>query len=174
MQPVKTPSRIVVKLGDDFNWRRHQLQADVDAPPDERGVLDPRQVRHLLDALTEYRVFGCGPEKFAEAFRCYAVAAEVAEGILQLEITEETDEVFALPVVDEDGDGAYFDFLDTLRAARVGKLNATHDYAQPCTVEEMQEELDTLDHDRFISAEVLHAFDEINEILEWSPAEWDA
>ena len=37
----------------------------------------------------------------------------------------------------------------------------------------MQEELDALDRDRYIAAENIHCFDEINEMLQWSPAEWD-
>jgi hypothetical protein len=38
----------------------------------------------------------------------------------------------------------------------------------------MQEELETLDHDRYFNGDSLHVFDEINQILEWQPAEWDA
>jgi hypothetical protein len=81
--------------------------------------------------------------------------------------------VFAVPIVGEDGGGPYYDFLEALSAARVRMLNATHHYAQPCTELEMFEELDGLDHDRYFSMESIHAFDEINEILQWSPAEWD-
>ncbi len=175
MQLVNTSSRIVVKLGDDFNWRLHQLNSDLDTPPDQHGVLDPRQVRHLLDDLAEYRKFGIDPSVFTEAFRCYAVVAEVSEGILQLEAVDANadGDLFALPVIDEDGDGRYWDFLDALSAARVRKLNVTHHYVTPCTIEEVQEELETLDHDRYISDDAMHAFDQITEILNWSPAEWD-
>jgi len=38
---------------------------------------------------------------------------------------------------------------------------------------EMQEELAALDRDRYVAAENIHCFEAINEILEWSPAEWD-
>ena len=47
-------------------------------------------------------------------------------------------------------------------------------HRNPSTVEEMQEELETLDHDRYFNGDSLHVFDEINQILEWQPAEWDA
>ena len=176
MQLVNTSSRIVVKLGDDFNWRLHQLNSDLDTPPDQHGVLDPRQVRHLIDTLAEYRKFGIGPSEFADTFRCYAVDAEIAEGILQLVATNADAEgdLFALPVIDEDGDGRYWDFIDAISATHIRKLNATHHYANLCTVEEMQEELETLDHDRYFNGDSLHVFDEINQILEWQPAEWDA
>jgi len=53
----------------------------------------------------------------------------------------------------------------------VGRLlNAGH---HRCTVEEMQDELDALDHDRYFNADTMHAFDQITEILQWSTAEWD-
>jgi hypothetical protein len=37
----------------------------------------------------------------------------------------------------------------------------------------MREELDALDRDRYFSSENIHCFEQINEILQWSPAEWD-
>ena len=40
-------------------------------------------------------------------------------------------------------------------------------------VREREKELDTLDRDRYFALENIHTFDEINEILQWRPAEWD-
>jgi len=37
----------------------------------------------------------------------------------------------------------------------------------------MTEELNLLDADRYFSDDTIHAFNEITERLEWSPAEWD-
>ena len=37
----------------------------------------------------------------------------------------------------------------------------------------MCNEVNALDSDRYFCDEALHAFDEINEILCWKPAEWD-
>ncbi len=166
MQSVKLPEQIVVRLGEDFNWWLAPTPDAPDAPPSAHGVLDPRQVRELVEQLAEYGV----AEWFAKAFHLYAIDAEIAEGMLQLRAGKEGGEAFALPVIDEDGDGPYFDFLDALSAARVRRLDAEH---HRCTVEEMQHELAALDHDRYFDAETVHAFDQINEILEWSPAEWD-
>ena len=55
MQLVNTSSRIVVKLGDDFNWRLHQLNSDLDTPPDQHGVLDPRLLRGADEARALFR-----------------------------------------------------------------------------------------------------------------------
>jgi hypothetical protein len=166
MQSVKQPPHIVVRLGEDFNWWLAPTPDEPDKPASDHGVLDPRQVRELVEQLPNY----LAPESFARAFHLYAVEAEVAEGMLQLQAAKEGDELFALPAIEEDGDGPYWDFLDALSEARIRRLNADH---HRCTVEEMREELDALDRDRYFNAATMHAFDQITEILQWSPATWD-
>lgn len=167
---MNAPERITVRLGEDFHW---WVESADDAGRHPRGILDPRQVAHLMQTLDEYRDYGYRPEQFAAAFQTYRIDAEISEGVLRLAATDETAGVFALPRLGEEDDGPYFDLLDVVSAARIRKLNATHHYARDCTVEEMTEELDLLDADRYFSAETIHVFDELNEILEWSPAEWD-
>ena len=141
---------IIIRLGDDFNWWLDRTADESPLPPADHGLLDPRQVRHLVEALAEYRRHGLDPRQITGAFH-----------------------LFALPAIDADGDGPYFDFLDALSAARIRRLNATGHYLRDCTVDEMQDELDTLDHDRYFNADQIHVFDQINEILAWSPAEWE-
>ncbi len=102
--------------------------------------------------------------------------SEVAEGRLRLAPAGESilggvADLFALPVVEGESEGPYYDFLDALGAARIRRLNATHHYAQACTEDEMYDELDAVDSERYFSADEIHVFDEINEILQWSPAE---
>ena len=167
---MTAPQRITVRLGEDFNW---WVDSADEAGPHPRGVLDPRQVAHLLQALDPYRAYGYRPQQFADAFHTYRIDAEIAEGVLRLAATEDRDEVFALPDLGAEDDGPYFDLLDVISAAHIRKLNATHHYVIPATEEEMTEELDALDADRYFSEETIHAFDEITELLEWSPAEWD-
>jgi hypothetical protein len=168
---------LVVRLGEDDNW---WLEPDPTVPAsegDRRGVLDPRQVQALAEIFLEYRQYGLPPRELAGAFRLYELTSELDEGMARLspvagDIRQAADR-FALPELDEDGDGAYHDLLDTLSAARVQRLNATHQYARPCTVDDLREELDALDQDRYFSAETIHPFDEINAILQWHPAAWD-
>ena len=162
--------RITVRLGEDFNWWIESADAPASTA---RGVLDPRQVSHLVEALDSYRPYGFRPQQFADAFQSYRIDAEISKGVLRLAATEEDGEVFALPNLGADDDGPYFDLLDAISAARIRKLNATHHYAHQCTEDEMVEELAALDSDRYFSADSIHAFEEISEILEWSPAEWD-
>lgn len=174
---MHAPERITVRLADDFNWWIESTEEDTPAPH-PRGMLDPRQVAHFIQALDEYRRDGYQPQQLAAAFRAYRIDSEISEGVLRLAATdqnlfEEGSEVFALPVIDGEDGGAYYELLDAISAARIRKLNRTHHYARNCTADEMLEELNALDSDRYFSEETIHAFNEISEILEWSPAEWN-
>jgi hypothetical protein len=169
---------ITAHLGDDYNWWLQDTSAELCADTRSRGVLDPRQVAHLVEALEEYRPYGFRTQLLVAAFQMFALESEVSEGVLRLAATdadafEEGAQLFALPVIADEGEGAYYDLLDAISAARIRKINATRPYIRDCTEDEMLEELSALDSDRYFAADSIHAFDEINEILEWSPAEWD-
>ena len=45
--------------------------------------------------------------------------------------------------------------------------------ARLLSLDEMEDELRALDADRYFSDDTIHVFDELTEILDWSPAEWD-
>ncbi len=175
---VSGPRWITVRLGEDFNWWLRDTSTDLPADTHPAGVLDPRQVAHLLEAIGSYLGHGLSRRQIATAFQSFRMESEVDEGVLRLAATsadllEEPGQLFAVPRIDEEGAGPYYDFLNALSSARVRLLNATHQYARACTEDEMQDELDTLESDRYFGAETMHPFDELNEILEWSPAEWD-
>ena len=165
---METPEQIVARLDEDFNWWLEPTSEN----PRRDSVLDPRQVAHLREALAEYRPHGLRRELFDAAFTFFALDAELEEG--QVRLRRDTgNEVFALPVLGDDSDGPFFDFLDALAAARIRKLNATRQSTQKCTEEEMFAELDALDTDRYFGDNLIHSFEQLNEILEWKPAEWD-
>ena len=172
------PSWVIVSLGEDLNWWLDETSEDVRWISGGRSVLDARQVTHLPTVVDEYLPYGLRREQVAAAFRKFAVESELSDGRLRLAPTEEDlfasgAQLFAIPLMDEDGTGPYDELLEALSAARIRMLNATHQYARECTELDMIEELDGLDRDRFFSLEAIHAFEEINEILQWSPAEWD-
>lgn len=159
-----------------MNWWLEATSDNFAWPEGGLGVLDPRQVVHLTGQLTDYRNHGLAPRQFADAFHVYALASEIEDGRAKLTLSEEElgeagGELFALPILEQDGGGPYYEFLDALSAARIRMLNATHHYVRDCTVADMFDELDTLDLDRYFGSTTTHAFDEINEILEWKPAE---
>ncbi|MCG3148847.1 MAG: hypothetical protein PCFJNLEI_02296 [Verrucomicrobiae bacterium] len=165
---------IVARLGDDYNWWVESTSVPTGTPPGLSSILDPRQVAHLREILVEYRQYGLTQQQWARAFTFFTLQSEIAEGQVRLvPADDETAEVFALPVIDPEGESPYSDFLDAVVSARVRKLNATHGYLTDCTADELTTELEMLDVDRYFSDESRHCFDELNEILEWEPAEWE-
>lgn len=172
------PHWIIVRLDEDMNWWLDETSEEICWGAEARSILDPRQVSHLVGALDQYHPHGLRPDQFAAAFQVYAAESELSDGRLKLTRADENifdtgAQLFALPLVGQEDAGGYSDFLDALSAARVRLLNKTHHYARDCTELDMQEELEAIDRDRFFNAETMHVFDEINEILEWSPAEWE-
>ena len=162
---MNAPERMTARLGDDYNWWIESTDSDA---PHARGVLDPRQLTHLVQTLDNYRRFGYRPEQLAGAFQAYRLDAELNEGEIRLAAThqsflEDAGELFALPLIGNEQDGPYFDFLEAIGDARIRRLNATHHYARNCTADEMNEELDALDSDRYFSEDTIHAFDELND-----------
>jgi hypothetical protein len=169
---MNAPAWLIIQLGDDLNWwvvETSRARHGDDAP---RGLLDPRQLSYLVTQLADYAEFGLSDQQFATGFQLYSVAAELSDGRLRLIRTDDNlldtgADHFALPTDN------YESFLEALSAAHIRRLNNQHHFAQPCTTDEMFRELDLLDNDRYFNADQLHSFDEINEILEWNPAQWD-
>ena len=172
------PQWIIARLGEDYNWWLESTSDDSAGPERLSGVLDPRQVTHLTPLLEKYRAHGLPSKLVMAAFKLYSLDSEIDEGRVRLALDEadelsEGGDLFAFPVIESEADGPYYEFLDALAAARVRLLNATHSYVQDCTEEEMFDELNALDTDRYFNADAMHCFDEIMQILDWSPAEWD-
>jgi len=172
------PKWIVVQLGADLNWWLAEASSDGYWSHGDRGVLDPRQVAYLAEMLDGYRSHGYHRQLLKAAFQLFQVESELDDDRLRLgpvdsDIFDSPEQLFALPLVGDEMTGPYYDLLDAVTTARIRKLNATHHYARACTDWEMEEELDALDRDRYFASEDIHCFDEINEILQWSPAEWD-
>jgi hypothetical protein len=175
---TKKPQWIAARLGDDYNWWVESTSLDDQSPKESRAILDPRQVSHLGQILEEYRPHGLSRQQLDDAFTLFTLENEIEDGRVRLvpsgdDTFGDGKDVFALPAIDADGDGPYYDFLDAVIAARVRYLNATHGYLTDCTAEDLTSEVELLAADRYFSDETRHCFDEINEILEWEPAEWD-
>ena len=161
-----------------MNWWLDEASTDVYWGEGARGLLDPRQVAYLVERLEQYQEYGFQYQLLDAAFQLFQLESELDDDRLRLAPAEQDEftaggELFALPLINDEETGVYYDFLDAITAARIRQLNATHHYARNCTELEMQEELSALDRDRYVAAENIHCFDAIDEILQWSPAEWD-
>lgn len=176
--PHTTPRWIVAILRDDFNWWTEQTSEEMGVPRMQQGLLDPGQIAHLTRELDAYREYGIDPEVFTNAFQTYRIESELDDQRVRLTRSDENiyntgEKLFALPLGNEEGSGAYFRLVDMLSVARVQMLNRTHHYVRDCTEEDMYQELNAIDADRFFSDQSLHVFEELNEILQWRPAEWE-
>jgi hypothetical protein len=163
---------MIIQLGDDFNWWVVETSHQRSGAAAPRGVLDPRQISHLVTQLADYSAYGLTDQILTGAFDLYVIETHLSDGRLRLRQSHENlldtaAEIFALP------NEQFDEFLETLSAAHIRRLNSQHHFAQPCTTEEMFRELDLLDNDRYFNGDQLHGFDEINQILEWNPAQWD-
>ncbi len=172
------PRWIVAQLDSDANWWVKETSDDVFRPEGGLGVMDAVQTRHIFEAMDRYHDHGLTSGALRSAFRLFVLQSEISGDSVRLicadQLTEiGTDPVFAVPVINAEGEGAYYDFLDQLTTAHIRLLNATHHYARDCSELDMQEELDLLDRDRYFSGTTFHPHDEIEEIISWRPAEWD-
>jgi hypothetical protein len=177
--PKPTPPKwIIARLGSDQNWWLAEASSDVYSSEGAHGLLEPSQIAYLVEKLDEYRAHGYDRQLLDSAFQWFEVESELDDDRLRLapvngDIGDSVQQLFALPLVGDEETGPYYDLIDAITSARITKLNTTHHYFRACTDLEMQEELDALDRDRYFASEDIHCFDEINEILQWSPAEWD-
>jgi hypothetical protein len=173
------PNWLIARLGDDGNWWVAESSEDIYGGGGMRGLLDPRQIAQLAETLNKYQPYGVRRRLLDDAFRYFQLESEVDDERVRLAAVNRDDfgvadgQIFALPLIEDEETGAYYDLLDAISVARIRKLNSTHHYARECTELDMSEELDALDRDRYFASESIHCFDEINEILQWSPAEWD-
>ncbi len=176
-QPI-LPQWIVVRLGNDMNWWVEKSSEDTYWPREGLSVLDPRQFRDVAERLGEYAGVGLKRGMLARAFALYVREADMDEGRLRLKLAQNQDEdtdnkFFALPLFLNEEEGAYRDFVECLIEARVKRINKTHRYARNVDDLDLEEELLAKINDRYFEGGALHCYDEINEILAWSPADWE-
>ncbi|OHE75078.1 MAG: hypothetical protein A2107_13800 [Verrucomicrobia bacterium GWF2_62_7] len=172
------PQWIVVRLGNDMNWWVEKTSDEIFWPREGLSVLDPRQFRDIAERLGEYYAIGFQRMTFAKAFALFTAESELDEGRLRLKIAlqpgeDAGDKLFALPLFVDDEQSTYRDLVDNLIGLRVKLLNKMHHYAHVVDDLELEEELVAKLNDRYFNGGSLHCYDEINEILSWSPAEWD-
>ena len=172
------PQWIVVRLGNDMNWWVEKTSEDIYWPREGLSVLDPGQLRDIAERLVEYEAVGFRRATLAKAFALFAAESEMEEGRLRLKIVLPSDEedgakLFALPLFVDEEQSTYRDLVENLIELRVKLLNKTRRYTQAVDDMELDEELQAKLSDRYFDGGTLHCYDEINEILSWTPAEWD-
>ena len=172
------PQWIVVRLGNDMNWWVEKASDEMYWPDEGLSVLDPRQFRDVVERVEKYAGIGLKRGLLARAFALFVREVDMDEGRVRLKLAHKPDEqsdgkFFALPLFVNDDEGGYRDFVEHLIVTRVKLINKTHHYAHEVEDLDLEEELQAKLNDRYFEGGSLHCYDEINEILSWSPADWE-
>ncbi len=164
----------VVRLGDDMNWWVEEISDEQRWDVDGLGILDPRQLSHIMDLAEPLREYGFDPDVLDGALFTFRIDKELKERKVRLvrlpESIYETDEpLFALPDVADEEKGAYADLLDALTRARVKMLNDLIEFDHSLTVDELEEEIRERQNLDYFEGKAVHPFVEMTAILEYVP-----
>ncbi len=164
----------VVRLGDKENWWVDSISDKENWDVDDLSIIDPKQflyINELLDSMTE---FGLDSQFVDEAFFTFEISEELEGGLIKLvrvrdSLLRAEDMLFALPDVLDEEKGPYADFLSHVSKIRVSMLNDLIDFAEPYTIEEMEEVLVEKQNNDFLESQRSHFIDELIAILEFVP-----
>ena len=164
----------IVRIGDDKNWWVDSISDNENWDVDDLGIIDPKQFLHineLLDSMTE---FGLNSQFIDEAFFTFAIDEEKKGGLIKLvrvrdSLLKAEDMLFALPDVLDEEKGPYADFMNHVTQVRVAMLNDLIEFAEPYTIEEMEEVLSEKQNNDFLEGRRSHFSDELVSILEFVP-----
>ena len=164
----------IVHLGEDLNWWVDETSDDIHWDVDALGIIDPRQLDHVLDLLEALREYGYEPESAESAFLTFRIDKEVKGDKVRLvrlnePLFETEEKVFALPDITDEERGAYADFLDQVSKARVKMLNDLIEFDQNLTVDELEEAIRERQNADYFEGRAVHPFNEITAILEYVP-----
>jgi N-acetylmuramoyl-L-alanine amidase len=132
------PKWIVVRLGGDMNWWLDEASADIYWGEAAAGCSTRAKSPTWRKCSMSMSPTAFSRRLLDAAFQLFELESELDDDRLRLAPVDQDDfaageQLFALPLIDDDETGAYYDFLDAISAARIRKLNATHDYARDCT-----------------------------------------
>ncbi|MDR0418308.1 MAG: hypothetical protein LBH08_02655 [Puniceicoccales bacterium] len=168
----------IVKLMDDYKWWLEKVNNDTQTDTDYVGVIDPRQFEHLVELTSPLFDYGLRNELVEGAFLKLRIVAELPDNRVKLEfmptkIHSAEEPLFLLPNVIADNEGPYAEFIDHIIRLRVKLLNDSIDFKVPINVEEIEETLREQYQEKYIEGNNIHVFDEIVDILEYTPNGYD-
>ncbi|MBP5191381.1 MAG: hypothetical protein J6Z25_02300 [Opitutales bacterium] len=169
-------SWMIVQKGKDSFWWVKEVSEDVYWDPiDARSVLDPQQAMQVWEAAKPLERYGIHAEDWQNAFFRFRIDKRLGEHGIRLVRTEErwqqTEKpMFLLPKIIDPFQNPYMDFVDALLQARVKYLNATIDFAEKLSVDEVKNLLHEGTQLQYFEGVSLHVFPELMEILEYVPS----
>lgn len=173
----KNPQQLewcIVRLGEDYNWWVDEISDSIHWDADGLGIIDPRQVHHIVDLIEPLRDYGFETSIFESAFFSFAILDKATEGRVRLKrsfqsILDSEDQLFMLPDILDEETGPYADFLDHITKLRIKLLNDLIDFDQPLTIDELEEEIREEQNNDFMEGRAVHFASEIVRILEYIP-----
>ena len=164
----------VVRLGDKENWWVDSISDKENWDVDDLSIIDPKQFLHISELLDSMTEFGLDSQFVDEAFFTFEISEELDGGLIKLvrvrdSLLKAEDMLFALPDVLDEEKGPYADFLSHVSKIRVSMLNDLIDFAEPYTLEEMEEVLAEKQNNDFLESQRSHFSDELIAILEFVP-----
>jgi hypothetical protein len=163
-----------VRLGDKENWWVDSISDKENWDVDDLSIIDPKQFLHISELLDSMTEFGLDSQFVDEAFFTFEISEELDGGLIKLvrvrdSLLKAEDMLFALPDVLDEEKGPYADFLSHVSKIRVSMLNDLIDFAEPYTLEEMEEVLSEKQNNDFLESQRSHFSDELIAILEFVP-----
>jgi len=164
----------IVRLGNEENWWVDSISDKENWDVEDLSIIDPKQFLHISELLDSMTEFGLDSQFVDEAFFTFEISEELDGGLIKLvrvrdSLLKAEDMLFALPDVLDEEKGPYADFLSHVSKIRVSMLNDLIDFAEPYTLEEMEEVLSEKQNNDFLESQRSHFSDELIAILEFVP-----
>jgi hypothetical protein len=168
----------IAKLKNDYKWWLEKTSNDMHIDSDYAGIIDPRQFEYLIELTLPLFDYGLRNEILEGAFLKFRILAELPADRVKLEFTPTKTHVseeplFLLPNNVADNEGPYAEFIDHLIRLRVKLLNDSIDFKVPINTDEIEETLRERYQERYMEGDNVHVFDEIVDILEYTPDGYD-
>jgi hypothetical protein len=164
----------IVRCDEKKKWWVDSISDNENWDIEDLGIIDPKQflyINELLDSMTE---FGLESQLIDEAFFTFEISEELKDEKVRLgrvrdSLLKAEDMLFALPDVLDEEKGPYADFLSHVSQIRVSMLNDLIEFAEPYTIEEMEEVLSEKLNNDYLEGRRTHFSDELIAILEFVP-----
>ena len=164
----------IVRCDEKKKWWVDSISDNENWDIEDLGIIDPKQflyINELLDSMTE---FGLESQLIDEAFFTFEISEELKDEKVRLDRVRDSllkaeDMLFALPDVLDEEKGPYADFLSHVSQVRVSMLNDLIEFAEPYTIEEMEEVLSEKLNNDYLEGRRSHFRDELIAILEFVP-----
>ncbi|MDR1303507.1 MAG: hypothetical protein LBJ81_02705 [Puniceicoccales bacterium] len=168
----------IVKLRDDYKWWVEKMSNDVNVDADYAGIIDPRQFEHIIELASPLTEYGLRNEIIENAFLKFRIQSELSGNQAKINFTtakalSSEEPLFLLPNIIGDNEGPYVEFIDHIIRLRIKLLNDLIDFKVAINAEEIEESMREKYQEKYIDGNNVHIFDEVVDILEYTPSGYD-